>query len=55
VDFGALTLAGDGAHFSFKDDSSDQPSANLYNNLKAGGSGSPSPSLYAFEWLTSLP
>jgi len=57
VDFGALALASDGAHFSFKDDSSDQPSANLYNNLKAGGneSRSPSPSLYAFTWVSSLP
>lgn len=50
VDFGALTLGSDGAHFSFKDDSSDQPSANLYNNLKAGGAGSP----YSFSWVESL-
>jgi hypothetical protein len=49
VDFGAL--AADGDHFSFQDDSSDQPSANLYNNLKAGGGGS----LYAFSWVPSLP
>jgi len=55
VDFGALSADGD--HYSFKDDSSDQPSANLYNNLKAGGneSRSPSPSLYAFTWVSSLP
>jgi hypothetical protein len=51
VDFGALALAADGTHFSFKDDSSDQPSANLYNNLKAGGPSSP----YAFSWVRSLP
>jgi hypothetical protein len=51
VDFGALALASDGVHFSFKDDSSDQPSANLYNNLKAGGGGA----LYTFSWVPSLP
>jgi hypothetical protein len=49
VDFGAL--ASDGDHFSFADDSSDQPSSNLYNNLKSGGNGSP----YAFSWVPSLP
>ena len=47
VDFGAL--AADGDHFSFRDDSSDQPSANLYNNLKQGGG------LYAFSWAMALP
>lgn len=50
VDFGALAEdANDPGHFSFKDDSSDQPSANLYNNLKQGGG------LYAFSWVASLP
>jgi hypothetical protein len=49
VDFGALSPdTADGAHFSFKDDSSDQPSANLYNNLKQGGD------LYTFSWVPSL-
>ncbi|MES1173478.1 MAG: hypothetical protein ABUL62_04040 [Myxococcales bacterium] len=48
VDFGTLALASDGEHFAFKDDSSDQPSANLYNNLKQGGA------LYAFSWVASL-
>ncbi len=57
VDFGALSpdAAGDG--FSFKDDSSDQPSANLYNNLKqgGGGGGGGGGSLYSFSWVQSLP
>jgi hypothetical protein len=47
VDFGAL--GPDGDHFSFRDDSSDQPSANLYNNLKQGGD------LYTFSWVPVLP
>lgn len=46
VDFGALEANGD--HFSFKDDSSDQPSANLYNNLRQGGA------LYEFSWVPAL-
>jgi len=46
VDFGALAADGDG--YSFKDDSSDQPSANLYNNLKQGSE------LYDFSWVSSL-
>jgi hypothetical protein len=51
VDFGALAPTSDGSSFAFADDSSDQPSANLYSNLKAGGGGS----LYAFSWVASLP
>lgn len=47
VDFGALQADGD--LFVFKDDSSDQPSANLYNNLKQAGP------LYAFDWVEELP
>jgi len=47
VDFGALEAEGD--VFVFKDDSSDQPSANLYNNLKQAGP------LYEFSWLRQLP
>ncbi|MEI9938244.1 MAG: hypothetical protein WDO69_13570 [Pseudomonadota bacterium] len=47
VDFGALEVDGD--VFVFKDDSSDQPSANLYNNLKQAGG------LYEFSWATELP
>lgn len=46
VDFGALEF--DGELFVFKDDSSDQPSANLYNNLKQGGA------LYDFSWVAQL-
>jgi len=46
VDFGALSLAG--SVYSFKDDSSDQPSANLYNNLKQGSE------LYDFSWVSAL-
>lgn len=53
VDFGALS-ANDGdtessgaVRFSFKDDSSDQPSANLYQNLKQSGA------LYTFSWVTA--
>lgn len=47
VDFGALEAQGD--VFVFKDDSSDQPSANLYNNLKQAGP------LYGFSWVAQLP
>jgi hypothetical protein len=47
VDFGALEAEGD--VFVFKDDSSDQPSANLYNNLKQAGP------LYDFSWAAQLP
>ena len=47
VDFGGLEAEGD--VFVFKDDSSDQPSANLYNNLKQAGS------LYDFSWVAELP
>jgi hypothetical protein len=46
VDFGALELEGE--VYVFKDDSSDQPSANLYNNLKQGGP------LYDFSWVAQL-
>jgi len=47
VDFGALES--DGERFVFKDDSSDQPSANLYDNLKQAGP------LYDFSWVAPLP
>ena len=47
VDLGALEADGD--VFVFKDDSSDQPSANLYNNLKQAGP------LYDFSWVAQLP
>jgi len=47
VDFGALEAQGD--VFVFKDDSSDQPSANLYDNLKQAGP------LYDFSWVARLP
>jgi hypothetical protein len=47
VDFGALEAKGD--VYVFKDDSSDQPSANLYNNLKQAGP------LYEFSWVSELP
>ena len=46
VDFGALESKGD--VFVFKDDSSDQPSANLYNNLKQAGE------MYDFSWVDQL-
>jgi len=46
VDFSALEA--DGNRYSFKDDSSDQPSANLYNNLTQGGD------LYSFSWQPTL-
>ena len=46
VDFGALAADSDG--FVFKDDSSDQPSANLFNNLTQGGD------LYTFSWEPEL-
>jgi len=47
VDFGALQAEGE--LFVFQDDSSDQPSANLYNNLKQAGP------LYDFSWTEQLP
>jgi hypothetical protein len=47
VDFGALEEQG--AVFVFKDDSSDQPSAKLYDNLKQAGP------LYDFSWVARLP
>jgi hypothetical protein len=47
VDMGALEANGD--VFVFKDDSTDQPSANLYNNLKQAGE------LYDFSWASELP
>jgi len=45
VDFSALRTSGDG--FAFTDDVAlrDQPSVNLYNNLRAAGG------LYRFEWV----
>jgi hypothetical protein len=45
VDFGALSPDGDG--YVFHDDDSDQPSANLYNNLRSGDS-------YQFSWEPRL-
>ena len=45
VDFGALSS--DGASFIFRDDGSDQPSANLYNNLRGEAS-------YQFSWEPQL-
>ena len=45
VDFGALQ--NNGASFIFHDDSSDRPSANLYNNLRDGAS-------YQFTWEPQL-
>jgi len=47
VDFG--TLEADGDVFVFKDDSSDPPSANLYENLKQAGDS------YEFSWVAELP
>lgn len=47
VDFGALEA--EGAVFAFKDDSSDQASAQLYDNLKQAGP------LYDFSWVAQLP
>src|SRR5450432_2886562 len=47
VDFAALT-APDGANFAFSDDSSDQPSVNLYENLRSAGG------LYGFSWAADL-
>ncbi len=46
VDFSAL--ASDGDHYVFQDDSSDQPSANLYANLRQTGD------LYTFSWVPSV-
>jgi hypothetical protein len=50
VDFGALTEQNDDGSYSFVDDqdATDQPSVNLYNNLKQAGP------LYAFSWVPSL-
>jgi hypothetical protein len=48
VDFGALTLAIGGQTYEFSDDSSDQPSANLYQNLHAAGG------LYTFSWANDF-
>ncbi len=49
VDFSQLPPAADGSPRSFTDQSSsDQPSVNLYNNLKQAGP------LYAFSWVPSL-
>ena len=47
VDFAELEAAGD--TFVFKDDSSDQPSANLYDNLTHAGA------LYEFSWVDQAP
>jgi len=47
VDFGALTQQNDDGSYAFSDGggASDQPSVNLYNNLKQAGP------LYAFSWV----
>ncbi len=44
VDFSALPKLGNGYAFSDSRSSSDQPSVNLYSNLRSGGS------LYTFSW-----
>jgi len=52
VDFGALQQSGD--RYQFADDSSDQPSAQLYSNLKAASQSVPGiPRLYEFSWVKS--
>jgi len=48
VDFGALSPTSDGAGYAFSDDSSDQPSANLYQNLVSAGG------MYTFSWANNL-
>ena len=50
VDFGALTQQNADKSYAFSDDPSatDQPSVNLYDNLKQAGP------LYAFSWMRSL-
>jgi hypothetical protein len=48
VDFAALTATADGTGFAFSDDASDQPSSNLYTNLRSAGG------LYSFSWATDL-
>jgi hypothetical protein len=50
VDFGALSKQNDDGSFSFRDDrdDTDQPSVNLYDNLKQAGP------LYAFSWQPAL-
>jgi hypothetical protein len=48
VDFGALRAASNGTSYAFSDDSSDQPSANLYQNLMSAGD------LYSFSWANDL-
>jgi hypothetical protein len=48
VDFSALAPASDGNGYVFSDDSSDQPSANLYQNLISAGD------LYSFSWASDL-
>ena len=48
VDFAALAAASGGNGYEFSDDSRDQPSANLYQNLLAAGS------LYRFSWAMDL-
>ena len=50
VDFSALSLGADGSTYVFKDDSSDasdQPSINLYGNLRAVGA-------YTFLWSDAI-
>jgi hypothetical protein len=50
VDFGALTQQNGNSSYTFSDDrdATDQPSVNLYDNLKQAGP------LYAFSWVPSL-
>jgi hypothetical protein len=48
VDFSALNPASEGNGYVFSDDSSDQPSANLYQNLISAGG------LYSFSWKSDL-
>jgi len=50
VDFGALTQRNADKSYAFSDnrDATDQPSVNLYDNLKQAGP------LYAFSWLPAL-
>jgi hypothetical protein len=47
VDFTALSSA-DGLTYEFSDDSSDQPSTNLYQNLRSAGG------VYSFSWANDL-
>jgi hypothetical protein len=48
LDFSALAPASDGNGYAFRDDSSDQPSENLFQNLIAAGP------MYTFSWANEL-